>query len=444
MKNRKDRIGVGLIGFGTVGTGVAKILLGNAPIIQRRLGIPLDLVRIADLDVTTDRGLSLPPGVLTTDAKALLEDPAIDVVVELIGGYDTAKRMILDAIAKGKHVVTANKALLAVHGEELFEAAARKRIDVGYEASVGGGIPIIRSLTEGLAANTILSVYGIINGTANYILTRMSREGQTFQDALSAAQSAGYAEADPTFDVEGIDSTHKLAIMVNLAYGTPVDVKEIHTEGITRLTPQDLMFAREFGYTVKLLGIAKFLGTEIEARVHPTMIPSSSPVAQVEGVYNAIQLVGDAVGDVVLYGQGAGSMPTASAVVSDIIDVARNLLHGASGRVPPAGYLPDQRRPLRIRPMAEISALYYLRFMVLDRPGVLSQIAGVLGQHSISISSVMQKRRQEGQTVPVVIMTHQASERDVQAALSEINRMTFISQPTTLIRVEGPDSGDEE
>jgi homoserine dehydrogenase len=435
----KRRVGVGLVGFGTVGTGVAKILLGNAALIQRRVGVPVELLRVADLDLTTDRGIRLPSGMLTSDARAVLDDPEIDIVLELIGGHDAAKRLILDAMAKGKHIVTANKALLAVHGEELFEAAARHRVDLAFEASVGGGIPVIRALTEGLAANTILSIYGIINGTSNYILSRMTREGHGFQEVLAEAQRAGYAEADPTFDVAGIDSAHKLAIMVNLAYGTPVNFKEIFTEGITRITPLDIAYAKEFGYTVKLLGIAKFLDGEIEARVHPTMIPSQSPVAQVEGVYNAIQLVGDAVQDIVLYGQGAGSMPTGSAVVSDVIALARNVLQGASGRVPCASFQREHRRPLRIRPMEDIDSLYYLRFMVLDRPGVLSQISGVLGRQGISISSVLQKGRQEGQTVPVVIMTHAAKERQVQAALREIDRMAFISEPTTLIRVEGHD-----
>jgi homoserine dehydrogenase len=305
---------------------------------------------------------------------------------------------------------------------------------------VGGGIPVIRALTEGLAANTILSIYGIMNGTSNYILSRMTREGLGFDEVLADAQQAGYAEADPTLDVSGMDSAHKLAILVNLAYGTPVDVKEIYTEGITKLTPLDLAYAKQLGYTIKLLGIAKFRGgtreDEVDARVHPTMIPCHSPVAQVEGVYNAIQLVGDAVGDVVLYGQGAGSLPTASAVVSDVIAIARNLIKSAPGRVPPASFQRDQRRPVRLRRMEEINSLYYLRFMVLDRPGVLSQIAGVLGEHGISIWSVLQQGRKEGQTVPVVIMTHTASEREVQASLRDIDRMPFISNPTMLIRVE--------
>ncbi len=435
----RSRIGVGLIGFGTVGTGVVRILQQNAALIRRRVGVPVELVRVADLDLERDRGVTLPAGVLTADARAVLDDPRVDIVLELIGGYDPAKRLILEAMAAGKSVVTANKALLAVHGEELFEAAARYGVDLGFEASVGGGIPIIRALTEGLAANTILSIYGIINGTANYILTRMTQEGLGFQEVLAEAQRAGYAEADPTLDVAGVDSAHKLAILVSLAYGTPVNVKEVFTEGITGVTPLDIAYAKEFGYRIKLLGIAKFQDGDVEARVHPTMIPSTSPVAQVEGVYNAIQLVGDAVRDIVLYGQGAGSLPTGSAVVSDVIDLARNLLRDASGRVPAAAFQPGERRPLRIQPMEEIASLYYLRFMVVDRPGVLSQISGVLGRHGISISSVLQKGRKEGQTVPVVIMTHRARERAVQAALREIDQMACISEPTTLIRVEGHD-----
>lgn len=434
-----SRVGVGIIGFGTVGTGVAKILLENAALISRRVGVPIELVRIADLDVTRDRGLPLPPGLLTTDAKQILADPSIDIVVELVGGCDFAKRLILEAIAAGKHVVTANKALLALHGEEIFAAAARKGVDIGFEASVGGGIPVIQALREGLAANTIQSIYGIINGTSNYILSRMTNEGQGFDVTLAEAQQAGYAEADPTFDVAGTDSAHKLAILANLAFGTPINFKEIYTEGITRITQHDIAYAWEFGFTIKLLGIAKLVDGEIEARVHPTMIQSSSPIAKVEGVYNAIQIVGDAVGDVVLFGRGAGAMPTGSAVVSDVIGIARNLITGAAGRVPPASFRQDQRRPLRMRPMEEISSLYYLRFMVLDRPGVLAQIAGELGRFGISISSMLQQGRRAEQPVPIVIKTHMAKERDVQAALRAINQMGFISEPTTLIRVEGKD-----
>jgi homoserine dehydrogenase len=435
----KARIGVGIIGFGTVGTGVAKVLINNAALIRRRVGVPVDLIRVADLDITRDRGLVLPDGVLTANVKEVLTDPAVDIVIELIGGYEIAKRVIMDAIAAGKHVVTANKALLALHGEEIFDAAARQKVELAFEASVGGGIPVIRALTEGLAGNTIQSIYGIINGTSNYILSRMTHEGQGFEAVLKDAQQAGYAEADPTFDVAGIDSAHKLAILVNLAYGTPVNFKDIYTEGITHITSTDIAYAKEFGFTIKLLGIAKLVDGDIEARVHPTMLPSVSPIAQVEGVYNAIQLVGDAVGDVVMYGQGAGSLPTGSAVVSDVIAIGRNVLTGAVGRVPAASFKQDQRRPLRIKPMEEIDSLYYLRFTVVDRPGVLAQIAGELGRCGISISSMLQQGRREGQTVPVVIKTHMAKERDVQAALREINRKAFVSEPAILIRVEGKD-----
>jgi homoserine dehydrogenase len=427
------------VGFGTVGTGVARILLENATLIRRRVGVPIELIRIADLDVTRNRGINLPPGSLVTDAKQVLADPGVDIVVELIGGYDFAKRILLDAIDAGKHVVTANKALLALHGEELFAAAARKGVDLGFEASVGGGIPVIRALTEGLAANAIQSIYGIINGTSNYILSRMTNEGQGFAETLAEAQRAGYAEADPTFDVAGIDSAHKLAVLANLAFGTPINFKDLYTEGITHITEHDMAYAREFGFAIKLLGIAKLVDGEVEARVHPTMLAADSPLARIEGVYNAIQLVGDAVGDVVLFGRGAGDMAAGSAVVSDIIASARNLLKGGAGRVPPASFQQDQRRPLRMRPMEEIRSLYYLRFMVLDRPGVLAQIAGELGHCGISISSMLQKGRRAGQTVPIVIKTHTAQERAVQTALREINRMGFMSEPATLIRVEGQD-----
>lgn len=439
----KNHIAVGLIGFGTVGSGVAKILTTNAGSIRRRLGIPLELRKVADLNITADRGVTLPRGVLTTDARQIFDDPDIDVVIELIGGYDPAKRFLLEAMAKGKHVVTANKALLAVHGEELYQAALRAGVDIGFEASVCGGIPILRALTEGLAANRLLSLYGIVNGTSNYILTRMTDAGQSFEAVLAEAQKAGYAEADPTFDVAGIDAAHKLAILVNLAFGCPVNFKEVYVEGITGITPMDIQYATEFGYTIKLLAIAKVQGSgeggEVEARVHPTMIANDSPLARVGGVYNAIQVTGDAVGDIMLYGRGAGSMPTASAVVSDVIDIARNILKGASGRVPPTGFQADQRRPLPIRAIENITGLYYLRFMVLDRPGVLSQLSGVLGKHDISISSVLQRGRKDGQTVPVVMTTHMAVERNIRASLREIDALAAVSSPTTVIRIEGED-----
>lgn len=439
----KNRIAVGLIGFGTVGTGVAKILTNNAEQIRRRLGLPLELVKVADLNITADRGIRLAPSMLTTDTRQVLEDSEIDIVIELIGGYEPAKRFLLDAMAKGKHVVTANKALLAVHGEELFEAACKAGVDIGFEGSVCGGIPILRSLTEGLAADRLLSLYGIVNGTSNYILTRMTDAGRSFVEVLAEAQKAGYAEADPSLDVAGTDAAHKLAILVNLAFGSPVNFKEVYVEGITGITPMDIQYATEFGYTIKLLAIAKLQGDgeaeELEVRVHPTMIANDSPLARVGGVYNAIQVTGDAVGDIMLYGRGAGSMPTASAVVSDIIDIARNIIHGAQGRVPPCAFQPDQRRPLRIRPIENIVGLYYLRFMVLDKPGVLSQLSGVLGKHDISISSVLQRGRKDGQTVPVVMTTHMAVERNIRASLREIDALPAVSAPTTVVRIEGED-----
>ncbi|WP_342348444.1 homoserine dehydrogenase [uncultured Nitrospira sp.] len=433
----KKSIQVGLIGFGTVGTGVVKILQENAGLIAQRVGVPVSLVRIADLDVTADRGVSVAQGVLTTDARGILDDPAIDIVVELIGGHEPAKRFILQAFEGKKCVVTANKALLADHGEEIFEAAFKAGVDLGFEASVGGGIPIIRSLTEGLAANRILSITGIMNGTSNYILTRMTNERRDFDEILQEAKREGYAEADPSLDVDGVDAAHKLAIMVNLAYGTPVPMRSIFTEGISRISTVDIEFARELGFTIKLLGIAKLQEHAIEARVHPALVPAGSPIAQVNGVYNAIHLIGDAVGDVVLYGKGAGSLPTASAVVGDIIDLARNRLAGVAGRVPVTSFQWASRAPITIRPMDDIESRYYLRCMVKDQPGVLSAISGILGQRGISISSVLQKGRKEGQTVPLVILTHRSVERAVQSALQEINALSMVSEATTLLRMEG-------
>jgi len=428
---------VGLIGFGTVGSGVVKILQNNAALITRRVGRSVVLAKIADLDVTTDRGVTVPPEILTTNVKDILDDPQIDIVVELIGGHEPAKHFILQALSSKKGVVTANKALLADHGEEVFEAAFKAQADLGFEASVGGGIPIIRSLTEGLAGNRLISITGIMNGTSNYILTRMTHEGRDFNDILKEATREGYAEADPSLDIDGIDAAHKLVIMVNLAYGTPVPMSAVYTEGISNISTVDIAFARELGFTIKLLGIAKCQEQVIEARVHPTLVPTESPIAQVNGVYNAIHLVGDAVGDIVLYGQGAGSLPTASAVVGDIIDLARNRMHGSFSRIPATSFQWESRQPLAIKPMAEIESRYYLRCMVKDETSVLSTISGILGKHGISISSVLQKERKQGQPVPLVILTHRSIERGLQSALQDINALSIVSEPTTLLRMEG-------
>src|SRR5437879_2901071 len=331
----KQKINVGIIGLGTVGSGAFRILRDNAELIRRRVGVPVEVTKIAVRDATRDRGVAIPAGVLTTNPSQVIDDPNIDIVIEVIGGYEPARELILAAIARGKHVVTANKALLAADGAEIHEAARRAGVTIGYEASVGGGIPVIKALKEALAANRILSIYGIINGTSNYILTKMTEEERSFPDVLAEAQRAGYAEADPTFDVGGIDTAHKLAILVNLAFGAHVDLKEIYTEGITLISPLDIDFGRVLGYRVKLLAIAKMHeGGRCEARVHATMVPDEYPIAKVVGVYNAIQIVGNACGDIMLYGRGAGSLPTGSAVVGDIMDIARQILVEPSRKLP--------------------------------------------------------------------------------------------------------------
>lgn len=430
----KSSINVGIIGFGTVGTGTARILIENADIIRRRLGAPVVLKKISDLDVKRDRGIKLGGVKLTSNAGDILTDPDIDVVVELIGGYKPAKDFILEAIRNGKHVVTANKALLAVHGEELYAAAEKAGVTLGYEASVAGGIPILAAVRNGLAANNIRSIYGIVNGTCNYILTLMTNEGRKFEEVLKEAQAKGYAEADPTFDIEGIDSAHKLAVLTMLAYGTPVKFDAIYTEGISKIAPLDIEFAKELGYKIKLLAITKMVNDEVEARVHPTMLPAEYPIAQVDGVFNALSIAGDAVGSTMFYGRGAGDMPTGSAVVSDIVDIGRDILAGCTNRSPVAAF--RDRASLTIRRMDDITSCYYLRFAALDKPGVLSRISGVLGKNNISISSVIQKGRGGAEAVPLVMMSHEAVERDVRMALDEINKMDCVAGPTTVIRME--------
>jgi homoserine dehydrogenase len=333
-------------------------------------------------------------------------------------------------------VVTANKALLAAHGDEVFAAASKKGIEVGFEASVGGGIPLIRSIKEGLVANRIQGLFGILNGTANYILTKMTDDGSPFSEVLKEAQLLGYAEADPTFDVEGIDAAHKLTILLSIAYGVPIDFETVYTEGISRITPLDIMFMKEFGYRIKLLAISKDDGEAIEARVHPTLIPEDSLLANVNEAYNALYVKGDAVGNVMLYGPGAGMMPTGSAVVSDLVDVARNALKGAIGRVPMVGYQPGSVKARRIKAIEELDTQYYFRFSADDRPGVLSKISGILGKHEISIKSVHQKGRDLVGAVPIVMITHEAREASVKTALAEIDRLDIVRDKTMLIRIE--------
>jgi homoserine dehydrogenase len=428
----KQEISVGLIGLGTVGTGTFRILRDNAELIQSRLGVPVTVRKIAVRKIGQSREIQVPAALLTDNADEVVNDPEIDVVAELIGGHEPAKRLILAAIARGKHIVTANKALLSAHGSEILSAARLKGVAVGFEASVGGGIPVIKVLKEALAANRILSVYGILNGTCNYILTKMTDEGRSFDDVLAEAQRAGYAEADPTFDVGGIDTAHKLAILVNLAFGLTIEPDAIFTEGITVISPLDIDFGKQFGYRLKLLAIAKQHNGRVEVRVHPTMIPTESPIAKVSGAYNAVQIVGDACGDIMLYGRGAGSMPTGSAVVADIMDISRAILNPGTQPVstPASGNLISQD-------MDEVASLYYLRFMVVDQPGVLSQISGVLGKNNISIESVIQRGRALGGVVPLVIMTHEATEKDMRRALAEIQGLSCVTETPVLIRVEG-------
>jgi homoserine dehydrogenase len=430
----KQKINVGMIGLGTVGTGTLRILRENADLIRHRVGVPIEVTKVAVRDVARKRDISVSSRQLTDKPSEIIEDPDIDIVVELIGGYDPAKDLILSAIARGKHVVTANKALLAVHGAEIQDAARSAGIRIGFEGSVGGGIPVIKALQEALAGNRIVSIYGIINGTSNYILTKMTDEARSFADVLAEAQRAGYAEADPAFDVGGIDTAHKLAILVNLAFGMRVDLKDIFTEGITAISPLDIDFGKALGYKVKLLAIAKMHDGKAEARVHPTMVPDEYPIAKVGGVYNAIQIVGDACADIMLYGRGAGSLPTGSAVVGDVIDIARQLVITPS-RKPPAA--PDPLPLVALKSMDSITSLYYFRLMALDQPGVLSQISGIFGKHRISIAQMIQRGRKEGGSVPLVLMTHTALERDIQKAVGEIRALSCVTEQPVLIRVEG-------
>ncbi len=432
----KRDIRIGLIGIGTVGTGVAKILLEKKRLLKLKVGIPLVLKQIADQDLNRRRPVNLSSVVVTSKAEDIINNPEIDIVVELIGGYEPAKTFILKAISKGKHVVTANKALLATYGEEIFAAAESAGVDVAFEASVGGGIPLIKSIKEGLVANNIECMFGILNGTANYILTKMTDGGTTFEAALKNAQQKGYAEADPKFDVEGVDTAHKLAILTTLAYGTFIDFDHIYIEGINHLTPLDIQFAKELGYCIKLLAISRLRKDGMEMRVHPTMIPETHLLASVNRAYNALLIRGDSVGNVLFYGLGAGMMPAGSAVVSDIVDLSRNLIKGGIQRVPALAYIPKGRQKRPIILIDNLECCYYFRFSALDQPGVLAKIAGILGKHKISIVSVIQKGRKVKGSVPIVMLTHKAKEAHVKQALKEIDKLEVVRGKTVFIRME--------
>jgi homoserine dehydrogenase len=439
-------VGIGIAGFGTVGGGVLSILQQHAREIEARLGARIRVQKVALRDPEKSRVVDVPRDVLTTRPEDLLEDPEVEVVVELIGGVDEAFRIVMGALERGKHVVTANKALLAARGDEIFRLAVDKGVDVYYEGAVCGGVPIIRTLREALASDRIVSVHGIVNGTTNYILSAMAESGKPLGEALSEAQRLGYAEADPTLDVSGGDAAQKLCVLAQLAFGARLKPEDVLTEGIMGLEPEDFAWAKEFGYALKLLAIASRAegpsadGSSapdgaIEARVHPTFIPKDSLLAGVRGAFNGVLLRSEALGPSLLIGQGAGAMPTGSAVVSDIIDLSRNIVAGSPGRVP----LPPPEARVSLRPHDDIRCAYYLRFTVKDEPGVLARIATTLAGRRISLAGVQQREQNAaGAAVPVIIVTHTAREADLQSAIREIDGYPSTAAPTRLIRIEIP------
>jgi homoserine dehydrogenase len=427
-------INIGLVGAGTVGGGVVKVLHNRSHYFKDELGLDIKLSRIVDKAHARFSQLPVGDAVCSSDVNDILNDNAIEIVIELVGGTGFARTLVLDALKKGKHIVTANKALIAKHGPEIFEAAAAAGVSIYFEASVGGGIPVIKGIRESLAGNDIYSVRTIINGTCNYILTRMTAEGLPFADVLKQAQEKGYAEADPALDVEGGDTGHKVAIIASLVSGGYVEYESFPVEGITKIGKEDIEFARELGYTIKLLGVIKKSDTGLDVRVHPAMLHANHILASVSDVYNAVLLEGDAVGQILLYGRGAGELPTASAVVSDIIDVVQNIKTNAPVRIPMDYYRTGRRKG--IIPAEQINSRYYLRFTVSDNPGVLASIANHLGEQGISIASVMQKEGTCASGVPVIFITHSASESGVTKALSLIEKENYVRAQTQLIRIE--------
>ena len=428
-------INIGILGFGTVGAGVVETLQKNGELIANRTGVRPRVYRVADLDITSDRGVELPADVLTTDAQAVLDDPDTDVVVELIGGTTVAKEFMLKALANGKPVVTANKALLAEHGAEIFAAAESSAADVYYEASVGGGIPVIKAMREGLVGNRFLEVIGILNGTCNYVLTRMEEESAEFEAVLADAQAAGYAEADPGLDIDGLDTAHKATILASLAYGEWFGMNPLSVEGIRGISLRDIEYANRLGYRIKLLSIIKQEDEDVQMRVHPTLIPKDSLLGNVRGVFNAVWVKGDVVGDTMYYGRGAGREATASAVVGDIVDVALNLKFGSHHRVPAfrehAGFS-------QVTDMNEVKTRYYLRLQVKNKPGGMALITGVLGDLDISIASVTQQEI-HGETAPVVLLTYKAREADMQQAVTRLKDLDTVTADPVLMRIEDLD-----
>jgi homoserine dehydrogenase len=434
-------IQVGLLGIGVVGTGTFNVLKRNQPEIQRRAGRGIEITMVADLDIERARSVVGEGVTVVNDARAVLANPDIDIVIELIGGYGIAKTLVLEAIAAGKHVVTANKALLAVHGTEIFAAASAKGVIVAFEAAVAGGIPIIKALREGLTANRIEWIAGIINGTTNFILSEMRSKGLDFADVLKEAQRLGYAEADPTFDIEGIDAGHKVTIMSAIAFGVPVQFDKAYVEGISKLSAQDIRYAEQLGYRIKLLGIAKRRAEGIELRVHPSLVPAKRLIANVEGAMNAVVVQGDAVGTTLYYGKGAGSEPTASAVIADLVDVTRLHTADVAQRVPHLAFQPDAMSDLPILPMSEVVTSYYLRLRVADQAGVLAKVTGILAEADISIDAVLQREADEvdsdsASQTDLIILTHDCQEARMDAALARMQALPTVLQNIVRIRKE--------
>jgi len=428
---------IGILGLGTVGCGTVTVLRRNAAEITRRAGREIQIVQASARDIKKKRDCAVDGIELTEDPKAVVTNPEIDVVVELIGGYDLARELVLEAINNGKHVVTANKALIAVHGNEIFKAAQDKGVMVAFEAAVAGGIPIIKAIREGLSGNRIEWLAGIINGTGNFILTEMRDKGRDFDDVLKEAQALGYAEADPTFDVEGIDAAHKLTILAAIAFGIPLQFDKAFTEGITKITREDVMYAEELGYRIKHLGVARRSDKGVELRVHPTLIPERRLIANVDGVMNAVLVKGDAVGPTLYYGAGAGAEPTASAVVADIIDVVRTLTSDPTNRVPHLAFQADALSDLPILDIEQTETAYYLRMQANDRPGVLADVTRILGDLGISIEAIIQKEPAEGQDeVPIIMLTHRVAEKNMNEAIGRIESLEPIKGKVTRIRLE--------
>ena len=430
-------IQVGLLGIGTVGSGVFTVLARNQEEIKRRAGRGIRIHMVADLDTKRAQEMVNGQAEVVADARKVIQNPEIDIVVELIGGYGIAKDLVLEAIAAGKHVVTANKALIAVHGNEIFKAAHAKGVMVAFEAAVAGGIPIIKALREGLSANRIEWIAGIINGTTNFILSEMRDKGLDFNTVLKEAQRLGYAEADPTFDIEGIDAAHKATIMSAIAFGVPMQFAKAHVEGITKLSAIDIKYAEQLGYRIKLLGITKKVPSGIELRVHPTLIPTKRLLANVEGAMNAVQVHGDAVGTTLYYGKGAGSEPTASAVIADLVDVTRLQTADPENRVPHLAFQPDALQNTPILPIAEVTTSYYLRFAVADQAGVLAEITRILAAHGVSIDALLQKEAAEGESqTDLVILTHETKEKNMMAAITEMQALKTVLGEIIKIRLE--------